>query len=730
MKLIFSFAVALAIVNVARAQVPVPAAPNDVPPQVRQPLGGQPPAAQRTPAFVPIDKTNLASLADFTADIQVRAISLGVSTDELKTSPAAQTALLNWVREGGVVFLHTDAAELFGYETVEARQSTARLAGQLFGRARAAVPFGAHPLLWGVAARVDEEGQPAQGDTGVLAGASAVRTIYYQAQPGDCFVVGHPRGVPLLQIVEPAGASRDVVYAAAIAPYGRGWAIVTPNFVEPQRGDGALFATNLLRFAGVPLTLPQDATGGAAPAPPDPFVALPSSWVEAAASAAQNEGFDGPALAAELVAATPRPDDAPATVAAGAARAVVPLAPETEKTAPLAIRASERNALWRSLGGNPIPARTQILVLRARLALQAGDTAEASRWHAMAENLAPNANATKIWGGVLSAGEAADRTLASPARAALLGEAVGQWSTALGNSPRRVPADGAAMTPEGTLGGVPRELVTLWGREATSAARLAAAEPPLVTLAGDVVVRFYVGDASLRLALPAAGRLAAVSRGLGIAVDDEELLLFSTPEEMVAYRAARGGDTGANAIYGDVSGSKILMVSRPATVVFLPPLTPGGTRRPLQIGTSLPILIGRLHGQVLINSLMAGAPVPVWLKVGIESATSQEVMGDNTGTLRTLGALRDLAAVGRLLSPAQYEEIAQTGTLTEAQTALAEAQASAIVQYFVNQLGSGTLVEFMQRVGAGQDVSEALNDTAELDETGLFKAWSNAAFGA
>jgi hypothetical protein len=268
----------------------------------------------------------------------------------------------------------------------------------------------------------------------------------------------------------------------------------------------------------------------------------------------------------------------------------------------------------------------------------------------------------------------------------------------------------------------------LWTREAAYVARLAAAEPPLVTFAGDVAVRFYVGDASLRLALPAAARLATVSRSLGIAVEDEELLLFSTPDELVAYRAARGGNGGD--AYGDVSGSKILMVSRPATVLFLPPLKPGGPRRPVQLGTSLPVILGRLHGQVLINSLAAGgAPLPVWLQVGIEAAVAQSIIADNTTALRTLTSLRDLAAVGQLLTPAQFEALAQTGGLNEAQTRLAEAQAVSLVQYFAAQLGTGTLVETLQRLGAGQEFANALQATADTDEATLFSAWSRAVFG-
>jgi hypothetical protein len=661
-------------------------------------------------------------------------MSIGVTRAQLQGNKTAEAALLGWVRAGGVVFLHTDAARSFGFTTVAARESTAQQAGQLFGRTRAAVPFGAHPLLWGTAVRIGEDGQPTRDRDAALAGASAVRTVFYQSLRGDHFVVGHPRGVPLLQIME-AGA-RNPVYAAAIAPFGRGWAIVTPNYVEPQRGDGALFATNLLRFAGVQPVSPQP---DEAPAPPpDLFVSLPSSWIESAANAARNDGFDGAAQAKALVAATPKP-----VVAVPDADGEPIAAPaETERTAPLAVPASERNALWRALSSNAPGVRPMILVLRARLALQAGDIATASQWHARAEEIAPDAAATKVWGGVLSAGEAATRTLASPLRAQLLIQAVGQWETALRAAPETVTADAAAdpmmaasMASKAvpSVGGVDRDVVKLWVREATAAARLAAAEPPLVTVAGDVVVRFYQGDTSLRLTLPSATRLSLVSRALGILVEDEELLLFATPAQMVAYRAARGSEDGTPpaGIYGDVSGSKILMVSRPTGILFLPPLRPNGPRRPVQMGSSMPILIGRLHGQVLVNRLAAtGAPVPVWLRVGMESLVAQQVVGETAATASTAGVLRAAAATGQLLTPAQFEAVATNGGLTEAQSLMAENQAESIVQFFLARQGAGTLVETLQRLGAGQEIDNALADAAGINQDALFSAWSKAAFGA
>lgn len=728
MKPVFPLILALAA-TAAFSSAQAQESPDDIGDEA--PPVAAPQVMRQTSAFIPVDARNLASMPALTAVKSLRAMSIGVTRAQLQDDEEAQSALLAWVRGGGVVFLHTDAARTFGFTTVAARESSGQQAGQLFGRTRAAIPFGAHSLLWGTAVRIGEDGQTTRDQDAALAGASAVRTVFYQALSGDHFVVGHPRGVPLLQILE-AGA-RNPVYAAAIAPFGRGWAIVTPNYVEPQRGDGALFATNLLRFAGVP---PVPAQPDEAPAPPpDLFVSLPASWIESAANAARGDGFDGAAQAKALVAATPRP----VAVVADADNKPQAAPAETERIAPLAVPASERNALWRALSGNALGVRTQVLVLRARLALQAGDIATASQWHARAEEIAPNAAVTKVWGGVLSAGEAATRTLASPVRAQLLVQAVGQWETALRAAPETVAAADATdpMTASGmrstgvpSVGGVDRDVVTLWAREATAAARLAAAEPPFVTVAGDVVVRFYQGDASLRLALPTATRLSLVSRALGILVEDEELLLFASPAQLVAYRAARGSEDGSApaGIYGDISGSKILMVARPTGILFLPPIRPNGPRRPVQLGSSMPILIGRLHGQVLVNRLAAmGAPVPVWLRVGMESLVAQQVVGE---TAATANLLRAAAATGQLLTPAQFEAVATNGGLTEAQSFMAESQAESVVQFFIAQQGAGTLVETLQRLGAGQDIDNALGDIAGTNQDSLFSAWSKAAFGA
>ncbi|HEX8833919.1 MAG TPA: hypothetical protein VF719_06945, partial [Abditibacteriaceae bacterium] len=158
--------------------------------------------AIETAALRVIEAANLATLRTLRANSPVRAVSLGVSRTELTADTAALGALRAWVRGGGVVFLHTDAAQLFGYSTVPVREGTARVAGQLFGRARASLAFGAHPLLWGSVRPAGAANNTNTNDeTGpAVVGATAVRVVYYQAQPGDQFVTEHPSGVPLLTV--------------------------------------------------------------------------------------------------------------------------------------------------------------------------------------------------------------------------------------------------------------------------------------------------------------------------------------------------------------------------------------------------------------------------------------------------------------------------------------------------------------------------------------------------
>ncbi|HEX8550524.1 MAG TPA: hypothetical protein VF681_03100 [Abditibacteriaceae bacterium] len=726
-KQLFFFGLAVSlVVSRLEAQIQRPQAPRP------QPQRAQPQRAQvesraaapeeTSPALVAIGPRNLASLPAFAADNAVRVFSLAVTRAQLEADDDAVGALQTWVRNGGVVFLHTDAAQLFGYSTVVARRSTPQRAGQLFGRARADLSFGAHPLLWGMAGRVNEQGQETGDEMDALAGASAVRTIYYRAQAGDHFVTEHPSGLPLLRLVDVAGADDETLYAAAIAPYGRGWAIFTPSLVEPNRADGNLFAANLLRFAGVPLT-PE-----AAQAPDNGlkrFVPLAASWIEGAATAARDDEFDGVAQIRTLDRALAPPVPTATTTQART----------TETVAPLAVTFAEANAIRATLRGDETRARAMLLLLQTRLALQSGEGEEADNAHAEAEKLAPDALETLVWGGVLSATEAEDRTLASPSRATLMNEAAEQWADALRAQSllRAAPAANRNSTVPAGMG-VPRELVELWSTEAARSAQLLAVEPPLVTAVGNFLIRHYADDASLRLALPAAAALTQSSQVLGMAAESEELVLFPSPEIYAAYRAALGlGAPTAPApggVFGDVVGSRMLMISQPATLIFLPPATPGGPPRPFSLGSALPSAMARLHAQILANSLTADGEVPpAWMLIGLANVSDFAVTVQTAGGAPTRPdpILRRLAATNALLTPAQFEDVAQTQQ--GAQTGIADAQALRLMQFFYERFGAGAVVETFQRLGSGQTIDEALQETTELSEAEFFSAWANAEFG-
>ena len=230
---------ALAFVPAAHAQGVLN--PDIVNPTGRNPVVGAPGAGDVAASARPTDVVNIT--ADNLANLpnllnRAGAISLEVYAADLDKNPAARDALLDYVGQGGTIFLHTDAARLFGYRTVAARETTAQQVGQLYGRARAAVPFGTVPLLWN--SEVTGVRGPAR--------APGINNVFYTLRAGDDLVINHPAGTPLLQVTGNTG--NRPLYAAAIAPYGAGWAVFTPDFIDQTRGDGAAFARNLLKLVG------------------------------------------------------------------------------------------------------------------------------------------------------------------------------------------------------------------------------------------------------------------------------------------------------------------------------------------------------------------------------------------------------------------------------------------------------------------------------------------------
>ena len=219
--------------------------------------------------------TCAASLADTEANVVSASANTSDSWSGVAPSPASQLVsldlslkqlneagdkdkLLSWVRGGGVVVLRTDAAQAFGFKTVAPRQTTKELAGQMFGRGEAALPFGASPLL------MSATSQSLDGNTlGVL----GVRTVFYHLRPadqksdfaGECLLSDVGGGWPLLRVCDVTAQDKPL-YASALLAFGRGFALFVPQNIE-NRSDGAQFKHNLSNFiaqvqAGKWLTLP------------------------------------------------------------------------------------------------------------------------------------------------------------------------------------------------------------------------------------------------------------------------------------------------------------------------------------------------------------------------------------------------------------------------------------------------------------------------------------------
>lgn len=732
------------------------------------------------PRILDIDAAHLGQLATLATRGDVNAISLSAALARLRADPAAQGALAQWVRDGGVVFLHTDAAQFFGYHTVRARTTTNAVAGQLFGRARAALPFGAHPLLWGALGN-DRAGGNGGDNAGQGGESLGVHTVFYEMREGDHLVLDHPAGVPLLRVTDLAQPEQQPLYAAAIAPYGRGWAVFTPAVVETHRGDGAAFLQNLKRLIAASARASRTTPGDADPAASQPgafspggmmpgntLTSLPATLIERSGAAFSHAGaaqLDFGALAQQFKIALDTSlasPGAPDTLSPDVAGGVPPVAPAlgvapdpklkaprlmlTQREAQLTVDllgAARANAALRP------HAQALIALLCARLELQRNDLSKADAWLQQVESLRPDTAEPLLWRGIIAAGQAEDITLSSPQRASLLGVAATSWQKALGAGPLvriaatpRVPGavsvaqNSAALSGATDISGVPRALIQSWGAASSFAANMMSVEPPLTqlfgTLESGLVLRNFPNDPTLRLAGPAAALVARSGSILGWHAAAEELLIFPTPQYYAAYRRAAGtpqsvpNPTGS---YGDISGSRILMMAQPSLPIILPPARPGLPPRVTQLGSSVAPIISQLHAYVLINSLAeGGTPVPDWMQLGIVGLTGLKVSGAGAG-VNSLALLRPYAAAGQLLNAQQFQGVSQRTGGNGYISGLAEAQGATMMDYFYARFGAGNVVETLQRLGAGQSVDDALNATAGMNEQQFFESWYNAMFG-
>ena len=643
--------------------------------------------------------------------------AVSLNSDLEQMPPESSEALQNWVRDGGVVFLHTDAAQMFGYQTVPARIGTPQVAGQLYGRARAALPAPAHPLLWGAP---DNNQRANDGSAGKL----GVEVVYYQMQPGDVLVTGNDVGVPLLEVTDLAvNDNGPPLYAAAIAPYGRGWAVFTPDFIETERADGALFARNLANLASTRVRQNR-MTNNDNDAPPEadlPRIA-PGADAMAALPAAL---LDTPNLAPDILlrgideALSFAPLNAVNAENANSAQRVLMLS----RGELSALGQMTRGAANDAATGNAL--RATLALLQARLELQRMAPTQAARLVDAAAQIVPQSADVALWDGILNSARASDRLQSSRDRAVAWRDAAAAWNRALQSPPLW---NNAQTQQNGFIGGVERQQIEYWRDQAGRAAALAAVEPPLVTPLGrgrqTVLLRHYPNDPTLRYALPFGQYLANSTQRFGWHAPDEEILIFPSEGQLQNYRAAadltNAPFPNPLARYGDIQGTRILMVSQASIPVILPG-GPGQPPRVLNLGTSVPAVLSRFHAQILVNSLAQdGAPVPNWISYGLISLASGDAVNAgafNTGT--PLG-LNRFARAGILLTPRQFDQLLPPGE----QSSAAEAQAASLMTFFYARFGSGAVAQTLQRLGSGENINSALDATTQLNEEGFFRTWA------
>ena len=309
----------------------------------------------------------------------------------------ATKPLQEWVRRGGIVVLHTDAAGVFGFQTVQARERTFDRAGQRWGKSENALPFGGSPLLLG---------GRSPSRIGQTDGVPGVRTVFYQLDSGDALIqnVG-TAGIPLLRVQDNTAPVNNVAepmfYAAAMRRYGAGWALFVPRTIE-ARADGALFQRNLEEFIaaaneGKWLSLSVSALGSAYAAASQKRAVSWQNLREALRPALNEKQLPVVSDEAQVVLSL---DDAKAVDAVASQADAAPKDNEMQERGRALVYLLAARALWQkdSEGGAP-SADAKLSAL-----WDASSTAREALWQT--QNDGPAAAMTRWWCGVLALGAA------------------------------------------------------------------------------------------------------------------------------------------------------------------------------------------------------------------------------------------------------------------------------------------------------------------------------------
>lgn len=640
-------------------------------------------------------------------------VYLGATAAALQKDTASLSALQKWIKDGGVMVVYSDAATLFGFQLQAAREGTAQMGGQLYGRAEMAAPFGSEPLLWDNAATGSKKPATFGG-----------MTVFYQMQKGDSLLFANPAAVPLLRVTDLAD-SQTKLFASAVASYGNGWVIFAPRQFETSRAQGDQFWNNVLRMADDP-PLPVDI----------------SALTETANSLTGNNPDYKPLLTQlqkRLDGKWPPVNTTSATELMPATLPVArPIARAMVKELQIAIS---------SHSSKRVNAAIDLWMTQADLQRATDDSATAinaaSKWLDNAEQNDPKTTEVLFWKGVIAEQSAGNDSLPSASRAKSLNDAAVDWEAAATAKPLLAPVAAVESTfaiPD-VFGNPTSAMLHAWASQARRDATAISNQPSGMTLVGNgekaVVVRHSSDDSTLRLALPTVRKLQAVSADFGWIVPDEQVMIFANESALNTYSAnasTSGETTFGN--YGGIWQNQLLMVSQPSEPIIIPGtperiiregrrdvILPGTKSRVVQAGTAAAAILGRMHGVALIDALDEdGGKIPVWMQLGMMALGGDAATGDKQAPT---AELQQAGAANRLLSADRFN----AGMLNDTTANLADAEALSLMTYFYEDFGAGDVMETIQRIASGQSANEALTATTGMDENAFFKAWYSALSG-
>src|SRR5690606_6326403 len=139
--------------------------------------------------------------------------------------------------------------------------------------------------------------------------------------------------------------------------------------------------------------------------------------------------------------------------------------------------------------------------------------------------------------------------------------------------------------------------------------------------------------------------------------------------------------------------------------------------RILQTGTAAAAIVGRLHGELLLNALAeGGTPVPIWMRLGMMNLASDAVTVENNAEQRPDQDLIRAGQANQLLSPQDFN----AGVLNSQTSHLADMESKSLMTFFYQVFGPGAVMETAQRLGSGEDIDQALVATTQMNEAEFF----------